>query len=407
MGKITKRNLNLDKNPNLKPTKKKWVGEIDFEETNNISNDPKTLLNNDLLIWKGNELSQDFLRTKNEDERDEIAKDVYNFWRKYDFNEINFSEKDIKAGWNALCKFKPTVEIVNGITYVKNTGSSGSQIHRHFFPNIIKISDARPSIYDNLNDKENLWHIIRNRIGNTLLYNDDRDGIAVQYPMAMNISQLVIGGKNSALSCMGSVFSSSLAKSIYDKFVKPGDKVLDYSCGFGNRLVGLMSLERNNKYYGYEPNTETYKNLLKLKDYFKFDATIKNCGSEVEVFDEKFDFIFSSPPYFTAEKYCDEVTQSINMYPKYEDWLEKYWHKTVKNIKCMSKDSTIFGINAGNQSNELMRKLEKDMNKIIEYEGFELSEKWYMKTSKSHLSGKKGDENKKEKLENIRFYKVK
>jgi len=406
MVKIAKRNQNLDQNPNLKPQKKPWTDPIDFPTTTNISNDYNTLKTNELLIWKGQPLSQDYLRTIDENQRDEIAKDVYNFWLEYPFDRTPFDEKEVQRAWKSLCKLETKIEIKNGVTYINNSSTSGNQIYRNFFPNIIKIKGVeRPSIYDNLKDSKKLWQIVRNRIGNTLLWNDDPAGIPVQYPMPQTLSQIIIGAKNSGLSSMGSIFKCAVAKTIYSKYIQDGFKVLDYSAGFGGRLLGLMALQKENiSYYGYEPNTETYENLLRMIDYFGFEAHIKKVGSEIEIFNEKFDFIFSSPPYYSLEKYSEESTQCYNAYPVYEEWLEKYWRATVQNIKHMSKPETVFGINVGGEANSFVKKLEIDMNRIIVEEGWQLIDTWYMQTSRSHLSDKRNKDSK-TKLEGVFFYK--
>lgn len=403
---IAKRNQNLDQNPNLRPIKKKWTGSLDFPVTNNISNNINDILISDYFVWQGQELTQDYLRTISEDGRDEIAKDVYNFLLDYDFNYFTFDPKDIDGAWKSLCKFKCKSQTIDDITYVSNGSSSGNAVYRHFFPNINKIrGDKRPSIYDVLTNKETLWQVIRNRIGNTLLYNDDPNGVSVQYPMPLTLSQIIIGAKNSGLASMGSIFKPSVAKTVYQKYVKPGNKVLDYSSGFGTRLLGLMSLDLSDVLYcGYEPNTETYQGLIKMIDHFKFNAEIKQEGSEVSCFNYQFDFIYSSPPYFTQERYSEEDSQCYNKYPEYQSWLQHYWKQTVLNIKQMSHENTVFGINVGGQANELMQKLEIDMNSIIVSEGYHLIDKWYMQTSKSHLAGKKGQQDKKLKLEGMFFY---
>jgi hypothetical protein len=398
----------LENNHNLMPRKKPWIGEINFPETNNISNSLTTITNDELLVWQGQPLSQKFLRTINEDQRDEIAKDIFNFLKKYDFNSIRFSEKDINQAWNSLKKYVPKTEKINGITYLSNSGTSGSQVYRHFFPNIIKVrnSSGRRSIYDVLTNPDTLWATIRNRIGNTLLYNDDPNGIPVQYPMNLNLGQSIIGAKNSGLASMGSIFKPTVAKTIYKHYVKDGYNVLDYSCGFGTRLLGLMSCGfKNVKYCGYEPNTETYDNLQTMIKKFEFNAEIKKCGSEEKLFDDKFDFVFSSPPYFDWEIYSSEASQCYNKFPEYNQWLENYWRKTVQNIKLMMKDNGVLGVNIGGKANELMQRLEADLNSVIIEEGFELVDTWFMKTSQSHLvSTKKGNEDKKTKLEGIFFY---
>lgn len=404
---VSIRNLNLDQNLNLKHSKKIWDGCIDFPDTNNISNDLETLLVNDLFIWKGNPLSQDYLRTLNEDVREEVAKDVYNYIKKYDWNKLQFNISDIKSAWKSLCKFIGKKEIKDNITYISNSASTGNKIYRHYFPNILKVAgEDRPSIYQGLTNSETLFHIIRNRVGLTLLYNDDPQGIPVQYPMNINLSQLSIGAKNSGLCSMASIFKPTVAKMIYDHYVIPGDKVLDYSCGFGTRLLGLMSLNKDCLYCGYEPNTETFNHLQRMIQDFSFSAEIKCSGSETDdLFDHKFNFIFSSPPYFTVEKYCDEETQCYIKYPEYDLWLQHYWKKTIQNCKKMLIKDGIFAVNIGGTGNQLMQQMADDMTKIVISEGFQLIDTWFMITSKSHLSGKKGKEEKRSKLEGIYFFK--
>lgn len=394
---------------NLKNRKKEWVGEINFPGHNFIENDPKTLKANDLLIYKGQKLSNKYLRTIDEDARDEIAKSVFNYLVAYDFEHFDYNDKTLAQAFKSLKKYdKHNKKEADGRRYVPNSGTSGYQLYRHFFPNIIKIHDGtRPSIYDVVKNPDKLWATIRNRMGNTLLYNDDRNAEPLQYPMNISLSQILIGARNSGLASMGSIFKPAIAKLIYKDFIKPGSKVLDYSCGFGTRLLGLMSLGMDVKYCGYEPNTETYDNLLRMIDYFKFNAEIKKSGSESDdLFDDKFDFVFSSPPYFNVEIYCDEPEQCYNKFPVYEDWLEGYWRKTVKNIDSMLASGGTFAINIGGDANPTMKKMEEDLNRIIVEEGFELKDTWYMKTNRSHLSFKKGASNK-IKLEGIYFYEKK
>lgn len=406
MTKIAARNQNLDKNPNLLPRKKPWTGPIgNWPQNDNIQNNKDTITVGEIFIWKNQQLTQDFLRTKTENERDEIAKDIYNFLIDYDWNNLHFSEQEINKGWKSLCTTQTKPEIIDTNTFISNSSTSGNAIYRHFFPNILKVrGQNRRSIWDALIDKELLWQVIRNRIGNTLLWNDDPNGIPVQYPMKMCLSQIQIGAKNSGLCSMASIYKCALAKEIYRKYVKTGFKVLDYSAGFGTRLLGLMSLQLPDiSYYAYEPNTETYDNLQRMIKYFNFNANIKKCGSETELFDEQFDFIFSSPPYFDLEKYSDENEQCYNKYPDYNNWLIQYWDQTVKNIKAMSKQDAVFAINVGGNANEFSQKIEKDMNDIIKNNGYILFDKWWMKTSKSHLSGKRSKTDK-VKLEGIFFY---
>ena len=49
-----------------------------------------------------------------------------------------------------------------------------------------------------------------------------------------------------------------------------------------------------------------------------------------EVIDNDYDIVFFCPPYYDLELYDGDL-QSINLYPDYEEWLDKYWRKTVEN----------------------------------------------------------------------------
>lgn len=397
----------MSQKPNLMPRKKEWVGEIDFPKTNNI--EEKFYYADDLIVWKGQELSQDYLRSIDEDARDEIAKDLLNFFIEVDFlDTFRYRDEDIERAWKQLCDYRGVVEEVGGVKYLNNAGTVGYKLYKKYFPNIIKVSERnRKSIYDVINDKNLLWKVIQNRIGNTLLYGGEKNNDLgyLQFPMPIFYNTTMItGAKNSGLAAMASVFKPHVAKTIYDYWVKDGDVVLDYSAGFGNRLIGLMSLNKNNKYLAFEPNTETYLNLNKLIKDFGFNADIKCCGSEDELFEEKVDMAFSSPPYHSHEVYTNEETQCYNKFPQYDEWLEKYWRKTMINIKHMLKDDGIFGVNIGGQANDKMVKLSNDINMVVVEEGFELIDTWYMKTSRSHLSSKRNDETRKVKLEGIYFY---
>jgi len=61
-----------------------------------------------------------------------------------------------------------------------------------------------------------------------------------------------------------------------------------------------------------EPSEKLAKNKAFLKRYRNY-----------------FDLVMICPPYFNMEIY-HEGPQSIEMYPEYEDWLEKYWRATAK-----------------------------------------------------------------------------
>lgn len=150
-------------------------------------------------------------------------------------------------------------------------------------------------------------------------------------------------------------FSPMRAKAIYERFCPKGGVIYDYSAGFGGRMLGALSSSYNFTYIATDPNTETYKNLQQLGQYIEEVTGRTNsyklynsCSEDLDLEKESVDFAFSCPPFYTLEKYTDEDTQSINKFPKYEDWLEKYVRPTIKNCITALKPNGLYGVNIVN-----------------------------------------------------------
>lgn len=152
-------------------------------------------------------------------------------------------------------------------------------------------------------------------------------------------------------------FPAAVAKFLYQFCTEhiPQDEdlvIYDPSMGFGGRLLGALSLrERSVHYVGTDPNTENWLPSLGISRYEYLERTFKShvkygksftgtyicCGSEeVSAHPEfsklkgKIDFIFTSPPYFSAEIYTDEPTQSALRYPSYEQWRDLFLRPTLE-----------------------------------------------------------------------------
>lgn len=117
------------------------------------------------------------------------------------------------------------------------------------------------------------------------------------------------------------MFRPHLAKIICD-YYKPKD-VLDPCCGWGGRLLGVVA--SGSKYIGFEPNTETYNNLVQLCKFLKIEDEVKLYNDTAEnIKNIKADLLLTSPPYFNTEVYSTEDTQSIVVYPKEKDWYDEW-----------------------------------------------------------------------------------
>lgn len=152
-------------------------------------------------------------------------------------------------------------------------------------------------------------------------------------------------------------FPAAIARLLYkyatDRCVSQKEIVIyDPSMGFGGRLLGALSLrDRPIHYIGTDPNTENWINEIGISRYeymariFKshvrygkeFRGTYICSGSEDVSQNEEFrkykgkvDFVFTSPPYFSAEIYSDEPTQSSIKYKEYDSWRDNFLKPTLK-----------------------------------------------------------------------------
>ena len=135
-------------------------------------------------------------------------------------------------------------------------------------------------------------------------------------------------------------FKPNVAKAIYQ--MTDAKKVLDTSCGWGDRLAGFFASDAE-EYIGCDPNPNTFKQYLKqIEVYNSFLAkpkktTIYNCGAEDLPWDtiKDIDCAFTSPPYFSTERYNEggekEENQSWKKFDEYNKWRDDFYLPVSKN----------------------------------------------------------------------------
>ena len=135
-------------------------------------------------------------------------------------------------------------------------------------------------------------------------------------------------------------FKPNVAKAIYQ--MTDAKKVLDTSCGWGDRLAGFFASDAE-EYIGCDPNPNTFKQYLKqIEVYNSFLAkpkktTIYNCGAEDLPWDtiNDIDCAFTSPPYFSTERYNEggekEENQSWKKFDEYSKWRDDFYLPVSKN----------------------------------------------------------------------------
>ena len=129
-------------------------------------------------------------------------------------------------------------------------------------------------------------------------------------------------------------FKPVVAKAIYD--ITDAKRVLDTSCGWGDRLAGFFASNAE-EYYGCDPNPNTYQRYQEqIATYNKMlskpkKVQIWNCGAEDIPYDKlpAIDVAFTSPPYFSTEEYNKggelEEIQSWFKFNEYEKWHDDFY----------------------------------------------------------------------------------
>jgi hypothetical protein len=145
-------------------------------------------------------------------------------------------------------------------------------------------------------------------------------------------------------------------------------RVLDFSSGYGGRMLGAMTSNMRYHYTGIDPNTKTYNGLVALGELINEC----NLGSGYEMnhlpsedFDpepESYDAAFSSPPYFNLETYSDEETQCMNRCSNLDAWFEFYVEPTLKMIHKGLAPGALYAVNIA------------DYN--FDKENFQIVERW-------------------------------
>ncbi len=166
---------------------------------------------------------------------------------------------------------------------------------------------------------------------------------------------------------VASQFKPAIAKCLYELFEV--EDVLDFSMGWGDRLVGALATPNLKSYTGIDPNTETHKGYQKIIDNFnvynkRLDINV-SCAEDFDHGNRQYDFVMTSPPYFSTEKYSYDDTQSWVRYKKLEDWNKNFLHRSIGNFWDNVKNGGIVAINISDVYNAGVKIICDPMNDYI------------------------------------------
>ena len=149
-------------------------------------------------------------------------------------------------------------------------------------------------------------------------------------------------------------FKPIVAKTIYE--MSDAKTVLDTSMGWGDRLTAFYASNATH-YIGCDPNPNTfarYKDMIEFYDKLtggKKTTQIYNCGAEDLPWNEieNVDCAFTSPPYFSTERYNEggekEELQSWFKFNEYESWRDNFYLPVSQNTFDSLSDKGVMFIN--------------------------------------------------------------
>lgn len=155
-------------------------------------------------------------------------------------------------------------------------------------------------------------------------------------------------------SYVATQFKPNVAKTVYD--MTNSKVVVDTSMGWGDRLAGFYASSAE-VYIGCDPNPNTFKKYQEQKEFYDKltggtkKVIIYNCGAEDLPWDEitDVDLVFTSPPYFSTEKYNmggeNEDAQSWKKFPDYRSWMDNFLIPVSEKSMNSLKEDGLFMLN--------------------------------------------------------------
>ena len=149
-------------------------------------------------------------------------------------------------------------------------------------------------------------------------------------------------------------FRPAVAKALVAAYCPKGGTVLDPCAGYGGRAVGTLAV--GCRYVGVDPHPNALAAFTGLFEFMQAPiewAKLHQAPIEdVDLGDLQADLVFTSPPYFSVERYADDAKQSWVRYPNWAAWVggflvplfEKAWrHLKPGCAFCLNINNAKFG----------------------------------------------------------------
>jgi DNA modification methylase len=271
-------------------------------------------------------------------EQDKIIEICVRYWRKRGFPYYQLADSDIIEEYTRLANVSYDRILLGSEIRMSMVGV---KVANYFHPHMWAVKvNGRHSPLESFDDERTLPRIIRRALN---IFSD-------RY--SVNESNMRRMLRSYSHTAAVSNFRPTAAKAIYEKYSKDGDRVLDFSAGYGGRLLGCMPLDR--LYIGIDPCSKQVRGLHKMISNLKALVEIKAetrihhaCAEDFlpTIRPSSISLIFSSPPYFNHERYSNEPSQSFVRYPTYHEWLNFFLKRIISESRRILKPGGYLALN--------------------------------------------------------------
>jgi 16S rRNA G966 N2-methylase RsmD/Pyruvate/2-oxoacid:ferredoxin oxidoreductase delta subunit len=215
-----------------------------------------------------------------------------------------YSDRELYADWKKLQDWDVTTDVIS------STQRIGMKLCEHFCPNFYDIENKHGNSFKSLWTADNLVKVLRwNRKSHSTPYlSEIKRGIYFNFGLAKS-----------------TMYRPQMAKMVVSRL--KGKRVFDPCAGWGGRLLGSIAAGAD-VYIAFEPNTETYANLVRLVTFLGLEQKVilyNDSALNMQKYDiQNMDIVLTSPPYFDLEIYSHEDTQSVTGTSTYTQWKDMF-----------------------------------------------------------------------------------
>ena len=198
-------------------------------------------------------------------------------------------------------------------------------------------------------------------------------------------------------------YRPAVAKAIISKYSRAKSVVVDFSAGYGGRLLGALALDR--EYVGIEVNKSQVLGYRRMRraiiaagfalpnSHFvqgRAEKTLMTIPARTA------DLVYSSPPFFNWERYSTSREQSYKRYENYEQWRSEFLTPIItQSVRILStKGYLILNVTGGKRL-----PTPQDVQSVARQHGFTLVQSHRMIFPKvPYLHPRNGNPTKEERL---------